>query len=110
MNRQEHLLTIGMEECAEVAQRISKALRFGLDEVQPNADGLHPPDGNPTRQSNLERIRAEFTDLLAVLDMAGIIAIDRQGRVFVDAQQRDAKVRKVERYLVYAAQQGTLAP
>jgi len=29
------VLTILMEECAEVIQRASKALRFGLDEVQP---------------------------------------------------------------------------
>ena len=34
MTREEHLLTILAEECAEVAQRCSKALRFGLDEIQ----------------------------------------------------------------------------
>ena len=30
MTREEHLLTIVAEECAEVAQRATKALRFGL--------------------------------------------------------------------------------
>ena len=29
MTREEHLLTIVAEECAEVAQRATKALRFG---------------------------------------------------------------------------------
>ncbi len=33
MNRRDHLLDILAEECAEVAIRVSKALRFGLDEV-----------------------------------------------------------------------------
>jgi hypothetical protein len=36
MNPTEHLLSCLAEECAEVAQRASKSLRFGLSEVQPN--------------------------------------------------------------------------
>lgn len=55
MTRDEHLLTILAEECAEVAQRCSKALRFGIDEVQPG-QGL----------DNRRRIEKEFNDLLGV--------------------------------------------
>lgn len=46
MKRHEHLLSILAEECCEVGQRVSKALRFGLDEVQPGQD-----------LSNAERIK-----------------------------------------------------
>jgi hypothetical protein len=35
MTREQHLLTILAEECGEVVQRASKAIRFGLDESQP---------------------------------------------------------------------------
>ena len=31
MTKQEYLLTVAMEECAEIQQAISKALRFGMD-------------------------------------------------------------------------------
>jgi len=90
MTRDEHLLTIAAEECAELAQRLSKALRFGMDEVQP---------GQPL--SNRERIIEEYTDLIAALEMLGIWTLDRA--------QIDAKHRKVERFLRYSEQCGTLS-
>jgi hypothetical protein len=34
MTRQEMLLTIVAEECNETPQRVSKAIRFGLDEIE----------------------------------------------------------------------------
>lgn len=52
------LLTILAEECCEVGQRVSKALRFGIDEIQPGQD-----------LTNAERIMQEVGDLLAVLGM-----------------------------------------
>lgn len=55
MNRTEILLTCLMEECSEVAQRASKALRFGLEEVQAGQD-----------RNNAERIVEELRDLVAV--------------------------------------------
>ena len=36
MNKQEYLLTCLSEECAEIQQAVSKALRFGLDNYNPN--------------------------------------------------------------------------
>jgi len=50
------LLTILAEECCEVGQRVSKALRFGVDEVQP---------GQPW--CNGERIALELGDIEAVV-------------------------------------------
>ncbi len=55
MTREEHLLVILSEECCEVAHRASKALRFGLDEVQAGQD-----------LTNAQRLTAEMADLLAV--------------------------------------------
>jgi len=66
------LLTLLSEECAEVIQRVTKALRFGLDEVQP---GQH--------LTNAERILQEFADVQAVfaaLEAKGLfesIAVER---------------------------------
>ncbi|MCA0003352.1 MULTISPECIES: hypothetical protein [unclassified Mesorhizobium] len=55
MNRHEHLVTILGEEGVEVSQRCSKALRFGLKEVQPGQ-----------QIDNAFRIYEEFLDLVAV--------------------------------------------
>lgn len=49
MNLQEHLLSCLAEECAEVGQCVSKALRFGLQDAQP---------GQPL--TNLERMALDF--------------------------------------------------
>lgn len=89
MTRDEHLMTIAAEECAEVAQRISKALRFGLTEVQPGQT-----------MTNAERIRQEYSDLAAALEMIGIGA--------PLGKWMDDKRAKVEKYLAYSAELGTL--
>ena len=92
MNREQHLLTILMEECCEVAQEVSKAKRFGINEQR----------DLPT--SNHERIQKEFNDLLAIVDM-----LNDEGMDF----HRDPKLirmkrAKVEKYLLYSKKCGTL--
>jgi NTP pyrophosphatase (non-canonical NTP hydrolase) len=109
MNRTEHILKVAEEECCEVAQRISKALRFGLLEVQPTNDGLHPTGNstNPHGLNNRDRIRQEVGDLLGALDMAGVIDLSYIG----DAELREGgrrKQEKVEKYLAYSKLVGTL--
>jgi hypothetical protein len=94
MNRIEHLLVIFAEECSEVAQETSKALRFGVNEQR----------DLPT--SNLERIEKEFSQLLAMREMLfteGII-------INVDIEVMDRKKSKVEEYLLYSKECGTLNP
>ena len=61
MNRTEYLLTQAASECNEVAHRITKALHFGLDEVQPGQPG--------NAENNAERIVGEYIDLLASIEM-----------------------------------------
>ena len=82
MTRDEHLQLIAIEECGELAHRLSKALRFGMDQVQPNQP-----------LTNRERIIAEYCDLIAAMEMIGITSLDRA--------MIDAKHRKVERYLAF---------
>lgn len=92
MNRQEHLLVIFSEECSEVAQEVAKALRFGVNEQR----------DLPT--SNLERIQKEFNQLMAMRDMLwdeGVCIRD-------DQETRRAKRVKVEQYLKYSKECGTL--
>ena len=99
MTRDEHIRLIAMEECVEIAHRISKALRFGMNELQPGQF-----------LNNRERIENELTDLLTTLDMAGIIQLDHEGCYQIDAVGQGNKQRKIEKYLTYAREQGTLTP
>lgn len=93
MTEHECLLTILAEECAEVAQRVSKALRFGMEEVQP---------GQP--YSNRDRITAELYDLLAVAEM--VMVFDSESIYWKALEE---KRRKVERYLEYSRECGTVS-
>lgn len=61
MNNTQYLLTCLMEECAEVAQRASKAIRFGLAEVQPGQE-----------LTNRVRLERELADILVVAGMLGL--------------------------------------
>ena len=90
MTREEHLLDILIEECAEVIQRTTKAKRFGLTEVQPEQS-----------LSNLQRIVYELNDIAAVADML------TQGS-WMDERMIDAKRTKIEHFLEYSKECGTL--
>jgi len=94
MNRLEHLLTILGEECSELHQETCKALRFGLDEQR----------DLPT--SNIERMQREFNDLLAMIEMVNDAYGDNV--LFTDYPLKDAKKLKVEKYLLYSKELGTL--
>lgn len=98
MNIAEHLLACLSEECSEISEqcarvsvRVSKALRFGLAEVQPGQ-----------LLSNVERLAAELADLQAtveVLQDAGIIT----------QAQKDAKKAKLRKFMEYAERLGAIA-
>jgi NTP pyrophosphatase (non-canonical NTP hydrolase) len=55
-DRQQEILLIAQEECAEVIQAISKTLRFG-------------PDSSWQGRSNLERLEEEVGDLVCMIDL-----------------------------------------
>ena len=93
MTREEHLLTIVAEECNEVAQRATKALRFSLEEIEPGQE-----------HTNRERLFQEFGDLIAVLRM--LFPEDFDHIPFTEWQKN--KQEKVERYLEYSEFLGTV--
>lgn len=95
MKRQDHLLWILAEECAEVAHRASKAARFGIDEVKPGES-----------LTNEDRLLAELNDLLAVVEMLQADGIVRA--VAFDRNLIAEKKARVERYLEYSRECGTL--
>jgi NTP pyrophosphatase (non-canonical NTP hydrolase) len=95
MTRTEHLIAIVAEECAEVAQRCTKALRFGLLEIQP---------GQPL--TNAQRISQEYGDLVAAL-----ILLQREcpGNFAGPTDEAlEEKRQKIEHYLKYSSVVGCL--
>ncbi len=97
MTRLELLLTILGEECNEVGQRCSKAIRFTLEEVEPNQ--------SEHQLSNAERIVYEFNDLVAVMEM-----LHEEGAVprVIDREAILLKKQKVEKWLRYSEERGVL--
>ena len=57
--RQREVITIMIEECAEVQQRATKLLRFGPEEVQPGQ-----------LLNNAFRLGLEIGDLMEMIDLA----------------------------------------
>ena len=86
---EKYLLGVAAEECAETAVRLSKAQRFGLEDVQPGQ-----------KLDNEQRISQEVTDLLAVLDMLGIPYGNRKMKM--------AKWKKVLKFAKYSRSIGRL--
>jgi hypothetical protein len=98
MNRAEHLLSCLAEECAEVGQRVSKALRFGLSEVQAGQE-----------MTNATRIAAELRDLISVariLCEEGILDSHAMTPGFGCVA---AKRAKIERFMEISREQGVLS-
>lgn len=89
MNKIEYLLTVVSEECAEVAQRASKAIRFGMTEIQP---------GQP--EDNKRRIERELGDLMATAELLGLHVHD---------EDKAAKIEKLKGYMDYSRRIGTLS-
>ncbi len=94
MTRKEHLLTILSEECSETAPRASKAIRFGLTEIQP---------GQPL--TNTERLINEFNDMFALMEM-----LRSEGclDIILHSGKIEAKKLQVEHYLKHSKECGTL--
>lgn len=85
--RQALLLKI-MEECDELSQRASKAIHFGLEEIQ---------EGQLL--TNEERLRDEFIDLIAATNM--VIS-----KVYIDPKELKVRYDKIHKYMDYSKSLG----
>lgn len=97
MNSTEHILACLAEECSEISEqcskvsvRISKALRFGLGEIQPGQ-----------LLSNMERIAVELADLQAVAEVLQDLGV-------ITLAQKDAKKAKLREFMGYSEVIGAL--
>lgn len=88
MNHLEYLLTVLGEECAEVIQRASKAIRFGMAEVQP---GQH--------ENNRRRLERELADVAATVELLGLE---------IREEDKAAKREKLTKFMAYSESAGTL--
>jgi NTP pyrophosphatase (non-canonical NTP hydrolase) len=79
--RQEEIMLICQEECAEVAQAISKVFRFGVD-------------GEHLGATNRERLEEEIGDLLCMIEMLTEEEIIDASSVAKAAQAKRAKLAK----------------
>lgn len=95
MTRIENLLTILGEECNETAQRVSKAIRFTLEEVQSDQD-----------LTNAQRIVYEFNDIVAVME---ILQSEGVFEKVIDREAIEKKKQKVKKYLNYSITVGTVS-
>lgn len=93
LNREQYLLTLIQEECAELSQRASKALRFGLFEVQSGQE-----------LDNWERLMGEYVDLYTTIQMLDSL--------FVDVKPNDEdvliKIDKIKKYMKLSVDRGIL--
>lgn len=96
MTRQEHLLTLLIEEAAEVQQRATKALRFGMQETQPGQ-----------QMTNQTRLMMEIFHLQCAMEMLGMAAPHQHPEGMNECPICD-KATQVERFLDYSRTLGTL--
>lgn len=97
MNKSEYLITKLMEECAEVAQRCSKILCFGIHEKEPGQE-----------LNNEERLLNEYHDLLGVFES---LEDEKIVRTTTGDELMDAiadKKQKVKKFMAYSVNCGTL--
>lgn len=97
MKTQHFLLLKLMEECSEVAQRASKTIQFGYDEVQEGQD-----------KTNRERLHAELDDLVSMIHILN--SATGLGYVFKKAAVAQAKSNKLQKFYKYSQQLGEFPP
>lgn len=88
MNETQYLLVVLAEEAAEIVQRATKTLRFGIHEVQPGQD-----------EDNLRRLEREVADLEATAQRL---------RLTIRDEDKAAKLEKLDRYMAYSREIGLL--
>lgn len=92
MNYQQYLLIKLAEESSELAQIALKTAQFGLYSTCPI-----------TNETNIQRVTAEYNDVIAITEMINTEIYDNLER---DTYLVDAKKQKVMKYLEYSKEAG----
>ena len=95
MTRQEHLITLIAEEAVEVAQRATKALRFGLTDPAGTQEG---------EDTNKQRLLKEYGDLMAAMRML----FPEEFSHIPLTEYQEKKMERIEKFLILSKQIGTL--
>lgn len=95
MTELEHILSCLSEECGEVVQEVSKIHRFGISDCNPSVKDFVP---------NEERLSNEINDIMGVVEMLK----ERGIKIELSAGKMLEKKAKVEKYMKYARERGTL--
>ena len=82
-NKENEIMNILQEECAEVIQAVSKCRRFGINEV-------HLTSG----KSNQENLTEEVGDLLCMIDLLIKFGIVDDSAVYVARSAKEEKLKK----------------
>ena len=87
MTKNEYLLICLVEECGEVVQAATKALRFGLEDINPC-----------TGETNKSAIQKELNDIAAIVTML------RRDNIIDDnfTKSPTEKIKKVEKWMQYS--------
>jgi NTP pyrophosphatase (non-canonical NTP hydrolase) len=83
MDKNNETLLITQEECAEVAQAISKCFRFGLDNIKP---------GKP--KTNREHLEEELGDLLAMIGILIEKGVVNRENVYAASEKKIEKLKE----------------
>lgn len=98
----QHLYACLGEEGCEIGQIACKIERFGPDDVYKS------PEHNPKKLTNRERLIGEVNDMIGVIRLLVI-----KGEIpmnWEDMNAQAAKAAKVEHYMKYAREIGTVMP
>jgi NTP pyrophosphatase (non-canonical NTP hydrolase) len=82
-DKQNEVMLIAQEECAEVIQAISKVFRFGMDDVHPT-----------TMKSNKDSLEEEVGDLLCMIQLMMENNIINENNVNKASTQKRLKLGK----------------
>lgn len=99
MNTKEHLLLKLNEEALEVAHMAAKCLLFGLDEI-------YTHESNPAGLTNRQRLAVEVCDFVTLVSMCDAVGV-RLSYATSEENMR-AKIEKVNKFMTYSRQLGTL--
>jgi NTP pyrophosphatase (non-canonical NTP hydrolase) len=91
MTREDYLYLCAIEECGELAQALSKASRFGIDDYYDKAG-----------MDNQACVKVEFNHLLACLEALADYGVD----TLEDEQLKIEKHHKLGKWLEYSKKRG----